>query len=72
MDDNKSGETIFDGIKDPRETRVQRGFDFFMTRNQQYLSKILNEPNLHNVIRINRELFMISNTREFKLYDSQY
>ena len=70
MEDKKSAHTIFDGIKDSKETRVQRGIDFFMKRNQQYLANILKEDHLHNVIRINRDLFMISNTREFKLYNS--
>jgi hypothetical protein len=32
----------------------------------------LNEKHLHNVIRVNKNLFIISNIREFKLYDSKY
>jgi hypothetical protein len=40
MEEQKS---IFDGIKDSRETRVQRGIDFFMKRNQQFLANTLNE-----------------------------
>ena len=51
---------------------MQRGIDFFMRRSQQYLANTLNEDHLHNVIRISRDLFMISNKREFKLYNSQY
>ncbi len=61
---------IFDEIKDPRETRVQRGIDFFMTKSLSYLGKRLDEPHIHHLVRINRDLFIISNTREFKLYDS--
>ena len=42
--------------------------DSFLTQTHSHLSHVLNEPHLHNLIRINSQLFIISNTSEYKLY----
>ena len=54
-------------IKSSSSTTV---LDTFLTQTHSHLSRVLNEPNLHNLIRINSQLFMISNTSEYKLYCS--